>query len=266
MKLITYNIGDGGDGHIKKIVNTLNKETPDFVALIEATDFDKDDMLQLKEISERIGLTHYHLVLSTKSKHHIALISKYPLIITNEMHSFKKVGVVASLETEFGNISIAVAHLAPNTESTRLDELSELLPLLEKHNLRIILGDLNSLSEKDKYSLNELYQSIDSGNNNTEEPRYDVINKLERAGYFDAAVLDNKQGECTVPITHDGDLTYKNLRLDYIFLSEHLLTNFSSYRVIKNSLTKNASDHFPIVVELKKKNSFPDQETAVGIV
>jgi endonuclease/exonuclease/phosphatase family metal-dependent hydrolase len=61
-----------------------------------------------------------------------------------------------------------------------------------------------------------------------------------------------KQGECTVPITHDGDLTYKNLRLDYIFLSKQLLLNFSSYRVIKNDLTKIASDHFPIIVELKK--------------
>jgi endonuclease/exonuclease/phosphatase family metal-dependent hydrolase len=217
MKLITYNIHDGGNGRIKKIVNTLKQETPDFVALIEATDFDKNGMSQLKEISEYIGLRYYLLVLSTKSKHHIALISRYPLRNTTEIHSLEKAGVVTSLETEFGNISIAVTHLAPNTEDTRLNELDQLLSLLEKHNLRIILGDLNSLSEKDEYHLNELYGSFDSKHQNTEEPRYDVINILEQAEYFDTAVLDNKQGECTVPITHDGDLTYKNLRLDYIF-------------------------------------------------
>lgn len=255
MKFISYNIQNGGNNRIFKIINVLKDEMPDFLAIIEANGFEKNNFKKLKELSEKLELKHYHLELSSNSDSHIAILSKYPLSNIRHISLFKRAGVVTNIETEYGNISVAVVHFAPNTEDTRLDELDKLIILLRKCDTSIILGDFNSLSMKDNYSLKKKYFSLnDEKNCEIFAPRFDVISKLEQLEYTDVAVFLNMNMQCTVPITIDGDLIFRNLRLDYVFISKNLITELLSYTVVNNSLTKDASDHFPVIVEFKYHN------------
>lgn len=253
MRFITYNIQDGGDGRIDDIVNVLKRYAPDLIAINEANDFDKNDSQRLEEFSKKVGLQHCHLALSTQSGYHVAILSRYPFKAIKELHSLKRAGVVAVIETDMGDISIAAVHLAPSTEDTRLNELSAAISEQAKYDLRIIMGDLNSLSENDGYDFAKLSESADTPKQEAEveEPRYDVINKLEQSGYFDVAAMHGNQKEYTVPITQDGNSVYRNLRLDYIFVSERLRSRLSSYAVIRSKLAEKTSDHFPVVAEFK---------------
>ena len=39
--------------------------------------------------------------------------------------------------------------------------------------------------------------------------------------------------------------------VDYIFVSDFLKNKVKNYAVIKNKMTEKASDHYPVVIELK---------------
>lgn len=238
---MTYNIQDGGNGRIDDIVKIFKLHAPDFISVNEASDFDKNDARLLKELSKKVGLRHYYLALSAQSRSHVVVLSRYPFKTIQELRPLKNAGVVVTIATDLGDISVAAVHLASIPEDVRLNELNIAISQQAKCDLRIVIGDLNSLSERDDYGSRQKAE--------VEKPRYDVVNKLEQSGYFDAAVECGKQKEYTVPITQDNNVIYRNLRLDYIFVSEYLKRRLSNYMVINNELTEKASDHFPVIVE-----------------
>ena len=115
------------------------------------------------------------------------------------------------------------------------------------------MGDMNSLSKQDSYdkkiikNFNKLQIKKFTSNNSL---RFDAIDKIESRGYFDTAVKMGKNKENTVPTLMNEDSAHGNMRLDYIFVSEPLLSHVTKYSVIKTDITNQASDHYPITIEL----------------
>ena len=165
---MTYNIQDGGKGRIDEIVKIFNLHSPDFISVNEATDFDKKDARLLKELSNKIGLRHYYLAMSAQSHSHVAILSRYPFKAIQELHPLKNAGVVVTVETDLGDISVAAVHLASNPEDVRLNELNTAISQQIKCDLRIVIGDLNSLSVRDNYDPVKLHQSIDASRQKAE--------------------------------------------------------------------------------------------------
>jgi exonuclease III len=117
------------------------------------------------------------------------------------------------------------------------------------------MGDMNSLSPDDGYD-----QAIIRGFNDMQlkkfttdgELRFDAILKILSTEYTDSAVKLKKNKEYTVPTTINEHSAHSNMRLDYVFLSQSLVSYIQDYKVVKNKLTDRASDHYPVVVELQK--------------
>ena len=145
-------------------------------------------------------------------------------------------------------------HLTPYTEDLRLLEIDLITGEQKQFVNKILMGDMNSLSPKDGYD-----EKMISGFNEMQlkkfttegKLRFDTINKIMSYGYIDTAFILKKQKEYTAPTSINEYQAHSNMRLDYIFISESLKNKLANYSVVKNLLTEKASDHYPVVIELK---------------
>ena len=253
MKLMTYNIFNGAVNKLPQIIEIVNAESPDYLTLNEANTFAKNDNEILKRFAQATNFPYFDLALSGQRDYHVAVFSKYPLKKIQKLQPLARACLVAVIDTEFGQLSIASLHLTPFTEDLRHEEINLVVDLQKQYPNKILTGDMNSLSRIDNYDENiikefneiQLKKFTEEGNT-----RYDAIDKILSTGYYDTAVQVNKNEKYTVPTKSNLDTAHSQLRLDYIFVSQPLLDHLSFYDVIKNDLTDGASDHYPIVAEL----------------
>lgn len=252
MKLMAYNILKGGENRLGLILEVIKKENPDFLVVNEANGFDKND--ELNQFSKKISLPYFKLSLSGEYNYHTAVFSKYSFKEIKEIRPLRNAGIFVVVETEFGKISIIGAHLSPYTEDSKLSEIDLIINQQKQYPNRILMGDMNSLSDRDRYD-----EKIIKGFNETQlnkfttngKFRFDVIDKIISFGYLDSAVIFNKQMISTVPTEIKQDKAHlTDMRIDYIFISDSLEDKIKNHSVIKNKITEKASDHYPIVIEI----------------
>lgn len=254
MKLMTYNILNGGEGNFAAVIQTIIKESPDLLVINEANGFEKNNGQKLADFSNKTKFPHYKLALSGEYDYHVAMFSKNPFKEIKEIKPLMRAGIVAVIKTELGEISFIGAHLTPYAEDLRLPEIDLLAKQQKNYPNKVLIGDMNSLSPHDGYNENiigsfngmQLKKFTTNG-----KLRFDAINKIMSYGYADTALIFNKQKEYTAPTSINEYHAHFNMRLDYIFVSESLKKKVTNYSVIKNPLTDKASDHYPVVVELK---------------
>jgi len=156
MKLLTFNIFRGGiDEHgsrIHRIIDVIKEENPDFVALQEADDFERNNSRLLREISERTGLRYYDLSPGTPrawdKPSHVASLSRYEM---TENHKFSGCTIsggalLTVIDSPVGKLAICNFHLDAYSEQIRLRELADIWKRISMHENQILLGDFNSVS------------------------------------------------------------------------------------------------------------------------
>ena len=80
--------------------------------------------------------------------------------------------------------------------------------------------------------------------------RYDVTDHFAQQGFVDIAAALNKQ-KTTVPTPANKDIFHAaDMRLDYVFASKGLMVAIQDIEVVKNKLTDQISDHYPLVLTL----------------
>lgn len=251
---MTYNILNGGEMGIDAIVDVVKKEAPDFVTINEANTFAANGNEGLNEFAEKTGFKFSELALSGENDYHVAVLSKYPFTRVDKITPLTRACIVVEVETEFGEVSIASMHLTPYTEDQRIPEIDLIMKFQSEFRLKVMMGDMNSLSTNDNYSSTMVkdFNEMQLKKFTTDgKLRFDVIKKILSNGYVDSAVKLGKNKEWTAP-THINEFSaHSNMRLDYIFLAEILAANLKNYYVVKNPLSDKASDHYPIVVELE---------------
>ena len=253
MKLMTYNILDGGGRRLQLIVDAVNKEHPDYLTVNEANTFANENRKILKETSAEIGLPYFDIALSGEYDYHVAVFSKYPFIEVHEIQLLMRACLVTLVETDLGLLSIASLHLTPVSEDLRHSEIELIVNFQKKYENRILMGDMNSLSKHDGYN-QELIRNFNEAQLKKFTTdgyfRLDVIEKILAAGYYDTALHLGKNKTHTVPTPANTDNAHGNMRLDYIFISSSLLPHLTNYAVIKKDITDKASDHYPVIVNL----------------
>src|SRR3989338_3592642 len=151
MKIMTFNIYRGGvDGEISRIPHinaVIGEAAPDFLAIQEANNFEKEDFKRLNEIKAGSGLEYATLaegfLKPNGRSFHVASFSRYPYktIEKFEKGRWVNAGINAVIETEYGEIAIFNAHLTANSEADRLKELAMVLKTQARYEQKIILGD-----------------------------------------------------------------------------------------------------------------------------
>lgn len=257
---MTYNIYDGGKEGLEPVIEAVKDVSPDFLTINEANGF--EEKRKLEYFAKKTKMPYYKLSLCGEEADdalwHVAVFSRLPFKEVREIKPLMRAGILAVIDSNFGEIAIIGAHLAPFKEDMRITEVDLIAKELEKYPNRVLMGDMNALSPDDGYEedlvkgFNEiqLAKFTRRGILNENKLLFDAIRKIKKLGYIDAALLFGKEKEFTAPTAIKKDSAHNNMRLDYIFISEFLKNKVKDYEVVKNELTEKASDHYPVVVEL----------------
>src|SRR3989338_2626460 len=240
MKLMTYNILNGGKGRLYEIQEGVKTAAPDYLTINEANTFAQNGQKLLKEFAGKTGFTYFELALSGEYDYHVAVFSKYPSLHVYKLQTLMRACIISSIKTEMGEISVASLHLTPYTEDLRHPEIDLILSYQNHFQSRILMGDMNYLSQKDEYdqkmvkNFNEMQLRKFTAE---AKLRFDAISKIESSGYFDCAVELEMNKEHTAPTAINEYSAHSDMRLDYVFLSESLRRHLNKYTVIQNKLT-----------------------------
>jgi exodeoxyribonuclease-3 len=257
MKLMTYNIYHGAIKTRPQVTAIIKSENPDFLTINEANNFADDDYQILKRFAQDTGFPYFKMAFGKSIfGKNTAAFSQLPFKKISIIQPLGRTYIQAVLETPLGALAITCVHLSPISEDERLQEIDKILKAQSTYPYRVIMGDMNALARSDKYRpeivniFNE--KQLSKFTDHNKFCRYEVIDQVLSADYFDPAVQLKNNAASTVPTAANEDLAHAGvpLRLDYILLSNSLLPYLKNYSVIKNQLTDEASDHYPVVLEL----------------
>jgi len=170
-------------------------------------------------------------------------------------------------------LTVCCVHLDHIYEGRRTKQLGAALDWLEGLKLgpHIIVGDFNSVRVEDYDDRSFAEMARKRKESDWEEPRGEVVQMMDRAGYVDAYRLElvkasHPQGpfvfsweEYTASLTDNRfrhpapefHTCWVGTRIDYIWLSRGLMDQVDFVRYHRG--TSNASDHFPVACDLEWK-------------
>jgi len=252
VRIVSYNILDGGEGRADPLAEVIQAQRPDLVALVEA-----DHPAVVDRIAARLNM---NAVTAVGKRHSAALLCRgaiaesinHALITTTLSGCFlEAIARVDGVEWPIG-----VVHLHPRAgeqdERQRESELATILHAMEPHRAaarpHLLMGDFNANSPiqridpaKCKPSTQKSWQA-----NGGLIPRR-AINMLLDAGYVDT--LAAVRGEAAGGI-YSFTTQYPGQRLDYIFSFGLNPDRLKSAWIEQDRLARYASDHFPVGLEL----------------
>jgi endonuclease/exonuclease/phosphatase family metal-dependent hydrolase len=252
LRIVSYNILDGGVGRADPLGEVLQAQDADVIALIEA-----DDPDVVTRIANRLGMDH---VTAPGRAHSVALLSR--LTITESInHAMLTDGgprclLEATVVTPRGlPLAVYAVHFSAGAydadETLREAELSALLDITAARSAggaHVLAGDFNSNAPGQLFDVERAKPSTVQafGANGDKLPRR-VIARLLSAGYVDT--LSATAGEAAYRqatfSTHRPQQ-----RVDYIFTRGAPVSALQSAWIETDRLAEYASDHFPVGVEI----------------
>jgi len=244
VRLLTYNIQHGGRGRERAIAAMIRAAEPDLVLLQEARFPD-----QVNRIADFAGLTQF----GARRGESLAFISRAPVAHAQwhkprvSRHAFLEVVPTGTSWRVFG-VHLSAVHAAW-TEQRRLFELRALLRAIaeHQHGPHVLAGDFNTLAPGevlDPWKLPARLRALVwlSGG----RVRWKTIQAVIDAGYLDSfrQVHPDVVGS-TFP-TWDP-----HIRLDYLFVPAAYVDRVEECRVVQGAEAREASDHFPLMGQLR---------------
>ena len=254
MRIVSYNILNGGEGRADPLAEVLLGQRPDIVVLVEA-----DDPGALDRISARLDMDCIH---GPGNRHASAILSRWPiresinlaLLHPEISRSLLQATIVdpAAGEWTIGAVHLQ-AHATEADESRREAELAVLLrifePIRSAGRPHLIAGDFNANAPSQKIdpALCEPRTREAWEKNGGRVPRR-AVQKMLDAGYLDT-LFEAAPNEA--PTTGTFSTQFPGQRVDYIFAHGIGKDQIRSAWVERDRLAKYASDHFPIGVEIQ---------------
>lgn len=243
-RLLTYNIKHGGIGRGQAIASVINSCMPDLVLFQEAT-----NPGVIEQVASATGMAESQ----TFQKQSLAFMSRRKVAFSQwirpriSRHAFLEVVPEGDKVRVFGVHLSAV--LAAWTERRRDLELRALLKSIDQHRSRfhVLTGDFNTVAPNESFKVGHLPMRlrplmwITGG-----QVRWRTIQAVMDAGYADAfRALHPADPGMTLPTVAPL------LRLDYVFVPAPEAGRVLSCAVVKTPEAVGASDHFPVVADLR---------------
>ncbi len=254
MRIVSYNILDGGEGRADPLAEVIEAQRADVVALVEA-----DDLAVLERMANRFKMELLH----APGQHHAsAILSRWP-IEESINHGALNQGIHNSfLEATLSlpnakPLSIGVVHLCPHgteaDETKREQELAIVLGAFASHREanrpHVLAGDFNANSPVQKIDPQRCKPRTKKewDENGGQLPRR-VVSKILDAGYTDSLHAVNAiAGETMGTFSTQ----FPEQRVDYLFSCGIDPAKLTRAWIEQDRLAKYASDHFPIGLELR---------------
>ena len=253
MRLLTYNIREGGVGRAVEIAQVIKAASPDVVALQEAR-----DPVIVAQIAKLAGFKHW----GSRVAYSTGFLSNVPVTgyawrqPPRTRHALLEVSLAAGYPRLF------VLHLrawfSKWSERRRVKELRGLLDGIQEQLIKeerafafhVLAGDFNALAPDEKFDPSPMPRWIRgmvwlSGRDIARS----TIAMMRSEGYVDAWR--------TLYADHVNDPGYTfpvwspHVRLDYVFTPAEYASRFTACEVrrLPEEVTK-ASDHFPLLVDI----------------
>jgi endonuclease/exonuclease/phosphatase family metal-dependent hydrolase len=254
VRIVSYNILDGGTGRADPLAEVLLAQRADVVVLVEAVD---------PEVVERIGrrLGMDYVVGWGRERggkaSAVGVMSRWPIRWSVNHGALREGGprglVEARVAAEGGEMSVFGLHLHSRAtledERVRMGEVGVLLDVTRKLRERgephVLAGDFNANSPAQRIDLSRVKGSTRRAAEGQEGviPR-DVVAELERQGYVDSLLAASPEAGRTA-----GSFTtqHPGQRVDFVFAFG---VGVRSGWVETDRLAKYASDHYPVGAEL----------------
>jgi endonuclease/exonuclease/phosphatase family metal-dependent hydrolase len=264
MRIMTYNILNGGESKVGGVENrgdivrkVIAAQKPDIVGLDECANWQRDNAGALRRFERALDMS---AVMAVTHGLNVSLLVRRGLPILEVLTDTKRQAhglVVVEVAAPDGMpLKIFVTHLNPFKPDERMKEVAEIVRYIGKDERCVVMGDLNSLSGRDKFKIEDIPENSRGRFAMDGAIHTGVIDALEKAGLVDAYRLkrpEPKPSDRTVGTTISEDKAHAGtrLRLDYIFITANLTPAVQSVEVIQTDETNHASDHFPLVLDLK---------------
>lgn len=250
MKVMTYNIKDGGEDFLAELGTVLVQAEPDIVALEEAN----DDFI-FESLAALMGFEH--VLGEGRRGYHVGILSRYPILQSRNYAGsgeFFHTVLEARIATPGYPLTIFAAHLYPGygvaLEQHRIEEVRAILGYMapQRENPCLLMGDFNTVSPQDTPAV-------------TEWPwpwRQQMLAQEDGIGREAIqAVLDSGLTDCFRAMFPDS-IDYPgytlpapkpDVRLDYIFANNFMLEKLENCQVWDAIPAPAASDHLPVLAE-----------------
>jgi endonuclease/exonuclease/phosphatase family metal-dependent hydrolase len=253
MRLLTYNIREGGVGREEEIAEVIKAAKPDVVALQEATH---------PAAIERIARLADFKYSGSRRAHSTGFLSHVPVLSYEWRHPPRTRHALLEVALADGFPRLFVLHLrawfSKWSEGQRARELRGLLDgiseQLKRENdafaFHVLAGDFNALAPGENFDSSPMPAWIRgmvwlSGRDIARS----TIEMMKSDGYAEAWRTVHPDLEAdpgyTFPVWNP------HTRLDYVFTPAEFASRFTACEVRRNpDQVKAASDHFPLLVEL----------------
>lgn len=245
MRLVSYNIQDGGRGRERAIATVLRDVRPDLVLLQEAT-----DPGAVARIAEAAGMPLWgsRRGLSNGFLSRIPLADHSWFTTRGTRHSFLEV-VLADERTRCFGLHLR-AWFSRWVERRRVREIRALLEAIRSHDtgLHVVAGDFNALAPGAQLDTSRMpgwirgMVSLSGG-----DIARTTIQAMADERYVDAwRAMHAGDAGLTFP-TWDPQV-----RLDYVFVPARARDRIVAAEIVRAGPVREASDHFPLLVELAR--------------
>jgi endonuclease/exonuclease/phosphatase family metal-dependent hydrolase len=253
LRLLTYNIRDGGVGRAEEIAAVIKAAAPDVVALQEAI-----DPVVVERIARLAGFSFH----GAQRSHSTGFLSNVPVLGYAWRHPPRTRHALLEVSLADGFPRLFVLHLrawfSKWTERQRARELRGLLDGIQEQLIReqhafafhVLAGDFNALAPGEVLDASHMPRWIRamiwlSGRDIARS----TIEMMQSDGYVDAwrTLHADQQSEsgCTFPVWDP------HVRLDYVFTPATYASRFTNCEVRRTpEQVRTASDHFPLLVEI----------------
>ena len=244
LRLLSYNIRRGGAGHEDALLAVVRPCEPDLVVLQEAT---RPDVIE--KLAAGAAMPHW----AAMPRLSLGFMSRIPIAHYEWHHPRASRHAFLEIVPEGMEFRVFGVHLsavfAAWTETRRVIELRALLNAIRRHQhgFHALVGDFNTVTPGELLDFKALPQKVRatvwlSGG----RVRWRTIQIVRDGGYVDAfRALHPDDPGLTLPTTTP------QVRLDYLFVPEPHLGRVASCDVVRGDRTQEASDHFPLLSELR---------------
>jgi len=253
LRLLSYNIREGGVGRAEEIAEVIKAANPDVVALQEARN---------PAVVEQIARLAGFRFSGSRVSHSTGFLSNVPVLNYDWRHPPRTRHALLEVSLADGYPRIFVLHLrawfSKWTERNRARELRGLLDGIQQQLIRenrafafhVLAGDFNALAPGEVLDASHMPRWIRamiwlSGRDIARS----TIEMMQSDGYVDAWR--------TLYGDHKSDPGYTfpvwdpHVRLDYVFTPTEFASRFTACEVRRTPDTvRTASDHFPLLVEI----------------
>ncbi len=253
MRVVSYNILDGGEGRADPIAEILLAQRADVIAIVES-----DNAEVLDRLAQRLDMD---FVVANTEESSVALFSRWTIVESSNLGLLNPHGprafLKALVESPDGTqVPVGVVHL--HSRAFESDEqirerqvqvvLQEFATERKRQVPHLLMGDFNANSPVQQLDPSKLKpKSLDAFHAQGDLPRR-VVQILLDAEYVDSLHAANPslaQSGATFTTQHSGQ------RVDYIFVHGLPLHAIRTAWIETDRLAKYASDHFPVGAEIE---------------